>query len=159
MIYWDVDGVLRDLAIAVFGKQPPIWDYVSPETGKTLIQVVNKRLPLLYEAPPTPYLSVARLYEPIKILSTQPPAWRPYTMHWLRQYILADKIEFLDYKDNKLKYLKDGDWLVEDSPNLEDYQRVILIDKPYNQSVNAPYRVKTPKKLKEILEKITGGKK
>ena len=42
--------------------------------------------------------------------------------------------------------------LIEDNPKFSDYSRIILIDQPYNQKVEANIRVSSPE---ELLREIT----
>lgn len=153
-IFWDLDGVLRDLAQICLGRQPSIWDEVDPKTNMTICEMVNKKPSLLIEAPATPYLTVARLYEPITILTIQPLTWRGWTKHWIRKYIMAIDIKFFEKPAEKLEYLKEGDYLIEDYPFFSNYDQIILIDKPYNRDVKVKYRVKNPKELQKLLERL-----
>ena len=148
MIYWDLDGVLRNLQTMVFGCYPQHWD--EKISGHKLCWHVNRNLSWLEEAPTTEYFPVALQYQPIVIITSQPENWRAYTMRWIERRIRA-VVKFVNKPDEKLKELRNGDYLIDDCPNFSSFERIILVDRPYNQHVKAKYRVKTPGELEVFL--------
>lgn len=154
MIYWDIDGVLRDLSKIVWGFEPEDWDYIMD--GLDIFDIVRIYPPLLIEAPPTKYLKVIKKQKKPYILSSQPQDWRALTEQWTEKHLkdIPIKIKFVNKIQEKLKYLKDGDYLIDDCPLFPDYSKIILVDRKYNRNVNAPIRVKTPKELEEILNEL-----
>jgi len=155
MIYWDIDGVLRDLSKIVWGFDPDDWNYKSPER-LSIFDIIRMNPMLLVEAPAGKYIDVARKQKELLILSAQLPHWRTLTEMWISTHLkdVPVYITFVDNSQEKLKYLKDGDYLIDDCPLFPDYSKIILVDRKYNRNVNAPIRVKTPKELEEILNEL-----
>jgi hypothetical protein len=158
MIFWDIDGVIRNLAQIVFGRPALKWDEKRDCDGNTLIEAVNKNPDLCLLAGPCEYIKLINEYficKTVHFLSSQPVVWRENTEKWLSIYCATKyDIIYTNGSDEKLSYLKPGDWLIDDSPCFSDYSQIILIDYPYNQQVNAPYRVHNRKELMEKLEEI-----
>jgi hypothetical protein len=155
MIYWDLDGVLRNLQFEIYGSYPNKWDAIAGAgrfRGLDVFQAVAKDKRILLEAQPTEYLTVARIFEPITILTTQPRDWKPYTRWWVRKWLNA-RVIFIDKPEDKLSYLQSA-FLIEDYPFFRDYSNIILIDRPYNQETNCEMRIKNPKQLLELLKKL-----
>jgi len=151
MIYWDIDGVLRNQSAIALGGYPNIW-YVKVG-NQDFMDYIDDHLEILEISPPTEYLKVAKEFEPILIISNQPKSWRPYTEKWLQKYINVAEIIWAE-PGEKLIYLRAKDRLVEDYPYFKDYSQIILIDRPYNQDVPAKIRICTPKQLRKILEEV-----
>jgi hypothetical protein len=138
-IFFDLDGVLRDLSKGM-GFEPQTWNEKHPETGQTVMEILNGDLTILRDAPPMSYLSrILEMSElrKIKIATVQDLPWRPYTEEWIRKYIPNAEIIWFVNGEDKLEFCT-GECkgiLVEDSPNLSDYTNVILIDHPYNRNI------------------------
>jgi hypothetical protein len=87
MIYWDLDGVLRDLTWKIPGcKHPKVWSQKGP-FGYDVVEYINRNLHLLKECRPTRYLNVAMWQKVVTILTVQRESWKPYTADWLARYI------------------------------------------------------------------------
>ena len=150
MLFWDLDGVLRDISTAAYGYHIPQWDYKG-EDGKGLIQRVNDNISLLVKAPPTEYKDmVERAYEvmdvELHILTVQPKRWQSYTHLWvLNQFQkIGCKITFFQSARDKYAYFKEQEpnsAIVEDHPCFPSYERVILIRRPWNSSVNNALKI------------------
>lgn len=149
MIYWDLDGVLRDISMATFGFHVPTWHYKG-EDGKGIIQRVNDNISILARAPKTEYADlVERAYEvmdiPLHILTVQPKRWQSYTRLWvLNNFSRIDcKITIFGHAHEKYQYLMENEvgLLVEDHPCLPSYDRIVLIRRPWNSSVNHAHKV------------------
>jgi hypothetical protein len=143
MIFFDLDGVLRDLCKAA-SINPTEWDCTID--GRSFIDYFSDNLHLLAEAPTTEYYNPLRMYfgEDLFIMTSQEDRWKKPTVSWLRKHLPKSPIAFIH---DKLRFLRESDWLVEDNPNLVDYSKIILVDRPYNQGVDAPCRVKNPDEL------------
>ena len=79
------------------------------------------------------------------------------TIGWLDEHIEDYELKIFDsIGGSKFKYLQKRKEciLVEDFPNFENYDRIILIDRSYNKEANAKYRVKTPEELEKIFDDI-----
>jgi len=150
MIYFDIDGVIRDLD-GYFGKRRTEWH--MKVNGMTLVEAVDSDMRALTETEPLPFLEVIREFNPEPTFMTvQPANWIKPTMEWIGKHVPGAAINFTPAPTYKLWLLKPGDLLVEDYPFFEDYSRIILIDWPYNQNVKNPYaRVRTPDELRDII--------
>jgi hypothetical protein len=147
MIYWDLDGVLRNLHEAVYGKTPDTWDC-------DIVKRVNHNLKPLLTAKPSEFYPLVKDTE-ITILTHQQPMWRSYTERWIAKWLPKAKVIYVNAPEEKLTYLKDGDYLVEDNPKLTDYSKIILIMKPYNKHIfSAVYNARTCEDLQGILDEI-----
>jgi hypothetical protein len=160
MIYFDLDGVIRDFEQAIWGdKKLREWDAPCPN-GQNVFDYVENNLDVLLTAPPTKYCNVIRKHNPT-ILSSQPELWRPNTTKWIKKYVPEyKKIIYVSKPEEKLPYfLKTDNWLVDDYPNFkpEVYRKIILIDTSFNQNVDCKIRVKYPIILEAVL-KTLGGK-
>lgn len=154
MIYFDLDGVLRDLAHRVLRRHPTKWDDKTDD-GESIIRYVSKNLDVLWTSAPTRYLT-RREYEVKRIITSQPKKWRKITMDWINFHIRGALVTFVEEPEDKLQYLGAGDYLVEDYPYFNDYSKIILIDKAYNKNVLAPFkRVSTPKQLGKAINEVT----
>ena len=155
-IIFDLDGILRNL-IGSFCKDlnlpiPTEWEF--KKGSKTIYEWVEEKgyKPLMDSSPTEYYRVIRNNIENIEIWTDQLPEWRLYTEAWIKTYIGKSKIRYLSTseKESRLYSLKDT-YLVEDCPNFKDYSKIVLIDRPYNQNVKAPNRVKTPLELEECL--------
>ncbi len=150
MIYFDLDGVIRDLCTITNNGNYDTWD--KPIDGLSFSEFFNQNLHLLLKAPATEYFSVIANYPgEIKIITVQPEPWRPNCIEWVNAY-LGNRNPEIIFENDKLQLLSENDLLVEDYPLYEDYSQIILIDRPYNWDVKDPVaRVKTPMQLWRIL--------
>ena len=130
-IYWD------KYCDAVFLEAPPIpgaieqmWDLFewAKETDNTLV-----------------------------CISSQRPTGRHNSLQWLGKHGLG--FEETHFIKGRYKWKKDVDWLVDDSPeNWHNWKKgrgddtdFILVDAPYNQHIEATYRIKELKEVKGIV--------
>jgi phosphoglycolate phosphatase-like HAD superfamily hydrolase len=157
-VVFDLDGVLRDLNGYLMklrgGEYPTKWDFSY--NGKSIYECINEDLSILYKAPPTGYLSIALSHHPSpEIWTSQPKEWRDHTMSWIREHIGKEyEVHFLKCEEKEDRLYRDEDHiLIEDSPNFRCYDRILLIDRPYNQDVKA-VRVFGPRHLDNLLENI-----
>ena len=149
MIFWDLDGVIRDISKATFGYHIPTWDH-RDALGKNLVQKVNDNIHILVSAPPTEYKDMIEnaysiLDEPIHILTVQPRRWQAYTKLWILNLLrnVEAKITMFQNVSDKYKYFAaiEDALLVEDHPCLPSYKRVVLVRRPWNSSVNHAHKV------------------
>ena len=151
MIYFDLDGVIRDLSSMVYDKEPTNY-FNKTRGGKSFPELIDENLGLLITAPPTDYF-FHRNYEPKYILSHQPWRWRTNTDLWIKKFCgAAVVVQYVEKPEDKLGFLKNGDFLVEDYPFFVDYSRIILVRKPYNANVVNPlFEVWTWRELNETM--------
>ncbi len=158
-IVFDLDGVLRDLHGYLINKvglpYPEQWHFLY--NGKNIFEIVKDDYyhSLVY-SPGTEYFSVIQEYSPLELWTCQPPTWRPYTEMWIRENLGSPTKRYLTTEEKReyLDYRKDT-YLVEDSPNFSNYDRIILIDKPYNKHIKCELRIHSPKGLEYIINYIT----
>lgn len=152
-IYFDLDGVIRDLSGYVGGGEPDNWQDPMPN-GRRLMEYVEANLECLYECPATKYYYIIRRLPFVRILTCQPEAWRSYTVCWIQEHFEWGRydIDFVDHADEKLKMLLPGDILIEDYPMFKDYSQIALIDYQYNRNVEGEIiRIREPEELDAFL--------
>jgi hypothetical protein len=152
-VVFDLDGVIRDLNVYFRDKYgisyPKVWYW--KHKGKDFWWWCDKDKNLApINAKPTEYYKVIKKHCK-EIWTCQPMKWRKKTKHWIKEYLGDCKIRFLDTKQKRARLDKYKDIiLVEDCPNFSNYERIILIDRPYNRKTKA-LRVKTPESLERLL--------
>jgi hypothetical protein len=157
-IFWDLDGVLRDLTYKFHTGDIDNWEMKNGD-GKTAVEHIEADLEVLTDAPETEYMWVAKQFDPIHIVSAQPDHWRRHTSAWLDAHIPGAKIKYLLDTHHKLRYLDSGNRiLVEDCPLYASYRDIILIDRPYNRDIEVPRRVTNPEELNDELRRFLHGK-
>lgn len=145
MIYFDIDGVVRDLLHSM-GANPQQWDFTH--NGETLIKFYDRNLDMLTTAPTTEYYSTIEQFDENPTFITRcKESWRIPTHDWLADHFATFRCIFVNEPEEKLHQLQEGDFLVEDYPGFSDYSQIILIDTPYNQNVYCERRVRTPAEL------------
>lgn len=138
-IVWDLDGVLRDLTAGIASHlggpyDPQAWnEEVLP--GVDLCTFIDRHPSILVASPPTEYLPIAGPSP--TILTVQPLHWIPWTREWLRRHIPGARVRYCQRMEEKLDLLGPGDLLVEDYPGFSSYDRIVLVDRPYNRGVEA----------------------
>lgn len=152
MLYWDIDGVLRNLVGVVFPYEPHEWSEKC--NGRSLNQIIDDDTRLLRIAEPfQEYLDVANSFMEINILSAQPPAWRAWTNHWLAAHVTSCfEVTYVDKSLDKLNVLNPGDIIIDDGPFYPEFSQVALIDRAYNRHISAPIRIASKDQLIEFLD-------
>jgi len=140
MIYWDIDGVIRNLD--VWGYEPFDWDETDEE-GHDVFYFLRKDPSLFYRAKTFPYIEVAQKYEQekgiIEFITHQPTdKGKRYTKLWIEDYFTSFKIHFVKSPEEKLGFITEGNFLVDDYPYFPSYKRIILIRRNYNTITSAP---------------------
>jgi len=171
LLFWDIDGVLRDLYSSVFGYEPDDWN--EKINNLNLVEYVSQNKDILLNAKTDKYYNVlikAKKLSNIEnvILSSQPLDWIKFTKEWLKNHNLNDiKVEFVQTAEEKLKKLEkeilNKEWLsvylIDDYPfdfKADEILRffVILIDKKYNKLTKTYHRIKSAKKLENFIYKL-----
>ena len=163
LVFWDIDGVLRDLDKAVFGHHPGEW--VAKVKGMDFIEYVSKNKRVLLQASPTDYVKALEKlckssFLENRILSSQPQDWREHTVYWLQKNVSKDiEVEFVDTPEQKLdrvrEELKKNVWssvyLIDDYPfrgNVEGLENnLLVVDRKYNRKYEVKRRVDSPGQL------------
>lgn len=154
MLYWDVDGVVRDLTGQFMDEPCDYWDKTS--SGDTVIGTIDKNLQLLVNAKPTIYYDIAKKVPNISFITSQKESWRTYTTEWINKYFKEHgDIIYVNDPAEKLSYLNKKDYLVEDYPFFSNYSQIILIDRKCNSNVVGCYeRIKNSIQLENTLVKL-----
>ena len=154
---FDLDGVMRDLHKYIekkFDSKITHWGWTNGN-GEDVCDVINNDLDILLKAEPTEYLqTILKYYPKPEIWTDQPDHWIYGTLEWINYNVGTDcKVRILDTgkKRERLDSHKDL-VLVEDSPNFDDYERIVLIDKRHNKGVNASVRVYNEMELENELK-------
>ena len=161
-IVWDLDGVIRDLNGYLIhlhgGKYPTEWKWTYGN-GKSIYDTINDDLSILTKCPATAYISVLKKhFTHPEFWTSQATKWKEPTTEWLSIHFGEHfDVRFLKCaeKEDRLKQCEDT-LLIEDSPNFVDYERIVLIDRPYNQEVKNVVRIFGTKHLDNVLELTKG---
>ena len=158
VIWFDVDGVLRDFEMAVWGKRCDEW--MKDVYGVELFQFVNGNLSLLETAPVLEYLEVVKythkwLGEPVHILTRQPDAWVEPTRRWLQSHFgdVPFNMKVVKGKESKLKVLGFADLLVDDHPELVGCPQVATVAWSYNK-VRSGWWVHSPADMSHLIHRF-----
>jgi hypothetical protein len=155
-VFWDLDGVLRDICTLAFGNNPNSWHY-RDKYGKSIVDIIEEDLCILTNSPPTEYFDyIVNNFSPLYIVTNQKKHWKPFTWQWLHEYMVDMPFEVTYHKpEDKLLFIEDN-ILVEDYPFFKDYTNIILIDREYNKETKASVRVRNIKELdKAIKDSLT----
>lgn len=165
-IVYDLDGVLRSLYPIVrrqFGLWCPDEYFDWDKKGYNIYDMVKKDYSILTRAKPTKYVRVINNYlkankEIIEIWSWQPQDWITPTSKWIRQYIPNHVAYWLKPPEKYSRLLKEKDTiLVDDYPNHPNYDKIWLIDAPYNKNVKCKVRISTVQDLRDRLKELKNG--
>lgn len=163
-IAWDLDGVLRDLT-GYLGVTSTEYNNTPKIEGLSFEDYLVKYPEVYVSAPPTQYLSVALKYLPIFILTRYMFLEQILANQlWCYKYFKSDfDIKYAKTPENKLNWLNkdDSNYLIEDYPfnighDVPYFNRIILIDAPYNQNIDCNFRAHNPNELQNILDEVMG---
>lgn len=156
-IIWDLDGVLRDFNIYFFNKykKPYPQSYNEVWQNKNLVQWIEDDKFALINSPITEHVQIAKKYLPIEIWSSQYSHWLELTNEWLINNVIHFKFiqKSPQQKEKDLENL--NGFLIEDSPNFRSYDKIILIDRPYNQHIKVKFRIHNMKQLDNLIKELT----
>ena len=156
MIYFDLDGVIRDMGYGLFGEKGPGACWRQKIYGQTISNYIDRNLNILIDSPPTKYYPLIK--ENVKcptILTHQHKSWVPNTKKWLDKYIGEYEIIVVDSPHEKESFLKDGDFLLDDYPSFspEIVDKLLLISYNYNMHSPCKVRITEPEDLLPYLVK------
>ncbi len=163
-IVYDLDGVFRNLSeylelrlkvplSLMLETQGWHWTY----EGKNIFEwIENDDYRALVYAPAMPYLVIAEKLaagEPLELWTCQPPKWRPYTNIWIgANFKTPPVVRYLNTEEKRARLDRERDTiLVEDCPLFKSYERIVLIDWPYNRKIQAE-RIHNREELKRCLK-------
>lgn len=160
MLYFDVDDVVRNLADTINPNGQENWDDLI--NGLTCEEVINQNQEILSIAEPTKYYNLIKQYgenHTLYFLSHQNGSWRSRTTKWLDDHFKYFVINYVNSSDDKLKFLRPHDILIDDSPKFSNYKQIALIEKPYNKciiesNIHKPFCIiRNESDLNKLLEK------
>lgn len=159
-LVFDLDGVLRNLYPVIrrkYGLWSPSNYYDWDKKGYNIYELVEKDYSVLIKAKPTKYLEIIQEYVKsfglIEIWSYQPQDWISSTEKWIKKYFPNYVSYWLKPKEKYKRLLKNKDIiLIDDYPNHPNYNRIWLIDQPYNRNVKCKVRIKSVEDLRKKIK-------
>ncbi len=151
MIYIDVDGVIRDLCFGAWGNvEVTHWDFEV--NGKGIVDTIDANPEILVKSPPTEYLECLSGLDHVIFLTAQRPNWIEFTHRWLKMYVPIQWQAIITRgPDDKERRLVDGDILIDDYPGFKSFDRIALLDRPYNRHIDVPLRITDKNGFMEVL--------
>ena len=155
-LVFDLDSVLRDLGKYLietlnFPKQKNwTWKYKN----RDLYWWIKKdNYNAILKSPPTQYVKIVKKHIRVpEIWTCQPEEWIPYTERWLNRHIGKCRVAYLNTIEKRKKLDEQKNvLLVEDCPLFSNYERIVLIDKPYNRKIKVDYRIMDNKDFERLL--------
>lgn len=100
-------------------------------------------MPLIYSPPTEYYWLIKYCFEKPEFWTNQPDSWKPKTKLWLDLHFSNYEIKYLDTA-GKREMLDNNPsiWLLEDNPLFTHWDRILLIDRPYNKHIQEAVRIK-----------------
>jgi hypothetical protein len=157
-IVFDLDGVMRLLQEYLYKKYkvpyPKDWWWTYKDKDIYDWAIYNN-YKICKKSPASKYFNIIKKYYPEpEIWTHQPKDWQKYTLIWLDNHFDNYIIRFLNTEQKRKRLNKYKDTiLIEDSPNFSNYERIILIDFPYNRNIKNVVRIRKISELEKILKK------
>jgi len=158
-IVFDLDGVLRDLNGYLHDKfdipYPQEWFW--KHQNKDIFQWVkdDRYMPLIYARTMDYYWLVKHCFEKPEIWTNQPPEWRQKTELWIKNHFEDCEIKYLTNAEKRVELDKQPNtWLVDDNPLFTSWDRILLIDHPYNRYIQDAIRIKSLEDLDQWIIKL-----
>ena len=149
-LFWDIDGTIRQLDKPTIGEELPFWNY--KKNGVGFCTLVDNNLSILENAQPYSYLNVLNEQAKAVIITHQPEKWKPYTERWLAYWVkIPYEVIYVNCIEEKLEYLDDDSYLVDDYPSFFNYDKILLVDRLWNRGVKATNRIFGTKALRIFL--------
>lgn len=150
-LFFDIDGVVRDLEHAVFGRRCEKWEE-TVDGRMSFVEYVCKNSHVLMKAGPAKFYHDVRMVcdlfgpESVTFLSSQHEEWLNYTDAWLQLHFPGCRKIYVSSPEQKLILLEQVNGiLLDDYPSFSDYSRVVLVDHVYNREVDKSVtRVREP---------------
>ena len=155
-VYFDIDGVLRLLDVAVLRQEPTHW--IEEVQGESFMDYVGSHLNLLASAPASLYIKVVQEWckflglGELLILTAQPVLWQEHTEMWLSRYFTSVDVTYVSNVEEKAVFLGETkSFVLDDSPFFPSYSNVALVTRKYNTRIDAPIRIFDTSSLKHFL--------
>lgn len=155
-LVFDLDGVFRDLNPYLKEKYgvPYPTNWIWKFKNKDLFEWAKAdNYHVVIEAPATEYLEVVKKHIKLpEIWTCQPEDWKPFTAEWISHHIGNCLVSYMTSEEKRKRLDKETDViLVEDYPFFSHYDRIALVDRPYNQQVKPFYRFKNVKEFERLF--------
>jgi hypothetical protein len=151
-VYFDVDGVLRDI-VGYFGT--PDDDWGVKVDGKTIYEKITEDFSCLEKMPAMDFLkTVKKFTDTPNIISTQiEDEAREYTKKWLLKYFKGANMIFVGEGSSKEKdvILKANDRIFDDHPKFPSSNKLIIVGHGYNAEKHG-LRVNDTHEMEAALE-------
>ena len=155
-VYFDIDGVLRLLDAAVFGREQEQW--VGDVEGKSFMEYIGQHRNLLASAPPSIYVAVVQEWytflgtTDVLLLTAQQDSWKEHTEMWLSRYFYGADMVCVEHPEEKVAFLEEERaFVVDDLPFFSSYTNVALVTRGYNKDVSSPVRIASLRDLRHFL--------
>jgi len=155
-VYFDVDGVLRDVN-TYFGISDEDWD--AKVNGKTIYEIVVSDFSCLENMRPTDFVPIVQKFTKHPyILSAQiEPEAKEATTKWLYKHFKNLYITYVGkgvYKE-KEAVMHENDRIFDDHPQFPESNKLIILGHGYNGHKSG-FRVNTPDEMEAVLEVLKG---
>ena len=155
-VYFDVDGVLRDV-IGYFGVPDDDWDVQV--NGKTIFQEIGDDFACLEKMPPTEFVPVIKKFtDSPHVISTQiQPEAQTATTKWLSKHFKGAQPTYVGEggSQEKNSLLNENDRIFDDHPQFPESNKLIVLGHGYNEHKSG-FRVNTPDEIEAVLEVLRG---
>ena len=155
-VYFDVDGVLRDV-IGYFGVPDDDWDVKVDD--KTIFQEIGKDFACLEKMPPTDFVPVVQKFTKMPyISSTQIESEaKEATTKWIKNYFKNAYLTYVGKGGSKEKeaVMNENDRIFDDHPQFPESNKLIILGHGYNEHKSG-FRVNTPDEMEAVLEVLKG---
>ena len=151
-VYFDVDGVLRDI-VKYLGTTDNEWDVRV--NGKSIMDIITADFSCLKKMPDTQFVPVVRAFtqEPNICSSQIEPLAQKYTTEWLQERFRNPQITYVgkgSYSE-KEAVLNENDRIFDDHPKFPENNKLIVVGHGYNAQKKG-FRVETPDEMEAVLE-------
>jgi len=149
-VYFDVDGVLRDLT-SYFNLSDNEWD--EKINGKSIMDVISSDFSCLEKMPETAYLKIVQQFTHAPhIITTQieQPA-KHATAKWLAKRFVLPQVKFTESSVEKAALLNEDDRIFDDHPKFPESNKLIIIGHGYNRT-KPGFRINTVADLVGALD-------
>jgi len=149
-VYFDVDGVLRDI-VKYFGTSGNSWDEMV--NGMTIYEAITKDFSCLDKMEDMQFVpTVQKFSKSPHILTCQlEPEAKMYTAMWLSRRFALPQVKFVNSSAEKATLLNPDDRIFDDHPKFPESNKLIIVGHLYNNS-KPGFRINTIAELEGALD-------
>jgi len=150
-VYFDVDGVLRDMIGYFLGTPDDDWD--ARVDGKNLYEKLEEDFSVLERMPPMDYVPVVRQFtdRPDIITAQIEEEAREATTRWVLKHFRDANIIFVGNSEEKNSLLSENDRIFDDHPRFPWSPKLIIAGHGYNVYKHG-FRINDICELEAVLE-------